>query len=146
MEISDILPVILTDDDSIPEGYPLKRFYALLDGPEFCGKYNWNLNLSEDLPDMLRGIGFADIHQQRRRLPLGRWARQPKQRLIGILYAEVLLEFVIAVLVKFKDLGLTRAEAQQLGDECRRCVNDPAIHAYMGWFCVWAQKPSSTGR
>lgn len=145
-EVSDTLQGIWTDDNSIPEHYALAKFFKLLRGVGFAEKYKWNVDLPETLPDVLQTIGFTNVHHQRRRMPIGRWAKQSKHRLEGLMYNEILMEFVAALLVKHNDLGLTQQEAEQLQEEAKREMYDSSIHAYMGWISVWAQKPVSPGQ
>jgi hypothetical protein len=144
IEVSDILPIFGSDDNTIPPNYAVEHFYDLLRAPgPFQRKYRWNLDIPPKIQEELLDVGFVNLHQERRRLPIGRWARAVQQRIAGIYFADVLMEFAAAALVLHKDLGLDENEATLLLEEMRRCISDPSIHAYVAWTVVWAQKPAT---
>jgi hypothetical protein len=138
------LPIFGCDDDTIPDDYPVSKFYKLLRGGPFFAKHKWNVDIAAHVPDILREAGFVNVSHQRRRLPIGFWPKDKVQREIGIHFANIFEEFLAAALVKYKDFGLEEHEAAKLGEDLKKAVYDPRIHVYMSWISVWAQKPPIT--
>ena len=141
--MSDIMPIVGSDDSTVPPDYPVAKFYDLLRTVTVnqSTSYKWNMDFPSRLPEVLQEAGFVNVHQDRRRIPIGRWPRAVQQRLVGLYFANVLREFAMATLVLYRELGLTEEEAVALLDDLKRCLARPSIHAYVAWTCVWAQKP-----
>lgn len=122
--------------------HPMLRFTSLL-RQYFAPLHQWNIDLAQSLPQLLQRVGFTDVNIRRHKIPIGAWARDQKQRELGLFMSKhVLWQFVKAVLVKWSDMGLpSRMEADILETDIRTAFDDPEIHTYMPWVSVWAQKP-----
>jgi len=142
VEVSEIFPFVGCDDGTLPPDYPVTRLYDLLRTASSSQlSYKWQMDLPSRLPEVLQEFGFINVHQDRRRVPIGRWPRAVQQRLIGLYFANILREFATAALVLHRDLGLSAEEAATLLDDIKKCVAKPSTHAYVAWTCVWGQKP-----
>jgi len=133
------------DDDTLPDYYGLVKFYDILRGPCSAG-YRWNLDFSPRLPEVLEELGYVNVQQQRRKLPIGGWPKDVAEREVGMHFAGILFEFVEAILLKHEDVNLTEHEASQLREEIKRSFYDPTIHAYVGWISVWGQRAATTNQ
>ena len=43
------------------------------------------------MPEVMREVGFVNIQQQRRKLPIGGWAKEPAEREIGMHFTGICL-------------------------------------------------------
>ncbi|KAF4918480.1 Secondary metabolism regulator LAE1 [Colletotrichum viniferum] len=143
IEFQDAGVKIGCDDHTIPEHYAPTRFMDLF-VRTFRTHFSWDLGIPLILPEILRNIGFVNIHCRTHKMPIGPWAKSRHQREIGLfLSKDVLWQLVRAVLVKWPQMGLTQQEAEAMEQDIRKAFHDTRIHAYLPWISVWAQKPSA---
>lgn len=142
VEFQDLSSNIECDDGTVKADHPMLTFMSLL-RHHFAPAHHWNLDLPQNLPPILQRIGFTNISIRRHKVPLGAWAREQKQRELGLFMSQhVLWQFVKAILIKWPDMGLpSKSEADLLQADVRRALDNPQIHAFMPWISVWAQKP-----
>ena len=114
--------------------------YRLVEGP-FTDIYGWNLQTSRHIPQLLEEAGFINVNIKHGRVPLGRWHHETRMREMGMFNQTVCGDWATALLGRPATLGLDEEEAVQLAQGLFDAMNNPAIHAYMDWVDVWAQKP-----
>ncbi|KAF3761970.1 S-adenosyl-L-methionine-dependent methyltransferase, partial [Cryphonectria parasitica EP155] len=141
------------DDDTLTPSTP----YAFRD---FCyymqlGLENLGLNLHTitRLPDILRSAGcdnadgqgrFDDVTEVRHKLPIGRWARDRRQREKGIWFLRmILLEGLSAICKRpfCQGLGWKDVQVEMFLVDVRRSLHDAGIHSYFPFTVVYGRKP-----
>ncbi|KAI3394087.1 hypothetical protein diail_3211 [Diaporthe ilicicola] len=136
------------DDNTLTETTP----YAFRD---FCyyvqmGVANLGLDLHmiSRLPQALRDAGYDDVTEARHKLPIGRWARDRKQRQKGIWFLRmILLEGLSAVAKRPLTLGLgwKAEQVEMFLVDVRKSLNDTGVHAYFPFSVVYGRKPLEGG-
>ncbi|KAK4191993.1 S-adenosyl-L-methionine-dependent methyltransferase [Podospora australis] len=141
VEIQDIYPKVGSDDNTMPEDYPPKKFYTTL-GPVLKELYGFDLSILENLPERLQRMGFINVERKVFHMPLGEWPRDKYLRMLGGYFREVFLDFVAAMAQRpLVEAGLDRAEIEELVTATKNAVANRRIHAYVPIHFVWAQKP-----
>lgn len=84
------------------------------------------------LADLIRGIGFRDVHIKRFRWPTNAWPKDPRHKELGLWNNENITSgwegFCMAPFTRA--LNWTREEVLLLMDQVRHEFNDKSIHAY----------------
>lgn len=136
------------DDNTLTDTTP----YAFRD---FCyyvqmGVANLGLDLHMigRLPGMLRDAGFDDVTEARHKLPIGRWARDRKQRQKGIWFLRMILMEGLSAIAKrplTQGLGWKAEQVEMFLVDVRKSLNDTGIHAYFPFSVVYGRKPLEGG-
>ena len=103
--------------------------------------YGWHFRIAIEVPKILEEIGFTNIQTRVWEVPIGRWHSEPRQREMGLFNQSLCDGFIPAILTKHEAMGMTVEEAQKLADDIGKAFNDTRIHAVMGYYAVWGQKP-----
>ncbi|KAH6856815.1 S-adenosyl-L-methionine-dependent methyltransferase [Chaetomium sp. MPI-CAGE-AT-0009] len=139
--IEDILPHVASDDNTVSPEHPLARFYSML-GPVLMDQYGFDLYIMEHLPDLLESLGFVNVQRKVFHMPVGEWARDPRMRLLGGYFREVVVDFVGAMAARpLMEAGFDREEIEDLVRDVTVEASNRRTHAYVQIHFVWAQKP-----
>ena len=77
--------IVVHCDDNTQK--PDSDIFRLADLATDMGKaINRNFRIAEQMADLLKGTGFADVQEQLYKLPLGRWSTDPRYKEIGNFY------------------------------------------------------------
>jgi hypothetical protein len=91
----------------------------------------------------MEGAGFVNVTQQRSKIPLGLWPRDPRLKKIGACSLLQFLEgfegFTLAGYTRV--LGWSKDQVQTLGHDVKRDALNPRIHSMFEYHVVYAQKP-----
>lgn len=136
------------DDNTLTETTP----YAFRD---FCyyvqmGVANLGLDLHmiNRLPQGLRDAGFDDVTEARHKLPIGRWARDRRQRQKGIWFLRMILMEGLSAIAKrplTQGLGWKAEQVEMFLVDVRKSLNDTGVHAYFPFTVVYGRKPLGAG-
>ncbi|KAG6361840.1 hypothetical protein INS49_010069 [Diaporthe citri] len=136
-----------SDDNTLTETTP----YAFRD---FCyyvqlGVANLGLDLHmiNRLPQGLRDAGFDDVTEARHKLPIGRWARDRRQRQKGIWFLRMILMEGLSAIAKrplTQGLGWKAEQVEMFLVDVRKSLNDTSVHAYFPFSVVYGRKPLET--
>lgn len=138
------------DDDTLTPGTP----YAFRDFCHYMHDGLARLGLDQftitRLPDLLRARGFADVTEVRHKLPIGRWARERRQREKGTWFLRMIIMEGLSGICKrafMHGLGWKESQVEMFLVEVRRSLNhhDGTVHAYFPFAVVYAQKPVDGG-
>ncbi|KAL6866874.1 S-adenosyl-L-methionine-dependent methyltransferase [Trichoderma novae-zelandiae] len=140
VEIQDVDGDVHTDDDTVPDDWPLKRFTEFM--LEAFAKFGTNAHAAVFGGQYLAEAGFVNIQHNYIKLPYGTWPKDKIMRLVGMYYRTACEEFFPAVgAVHFPMLGWDKAEMEVFFMQCRQAMRDPKVHAY-GKMHFWSgQKP-----
>ncbi|ROW00858.1 hypothetical protein VPNG_08295 [Cytospora leucostoma] len=132
------------DDATLTDATP----YAFRD---FCYYTQLGLaNLGLDLhmigriPAALRRSGYEDVTEVRHKLPIGRWAKDRRQRQKGIWFLRMILMEGLSAIAKRplgQGLGWKEAQIEMFLVDVRKSLNDSAVHAYFPFTIVYGRKP-----
>ncbi|KAM5360238.1 hypothetical protein ACJZ2D_013895 [Fusarium nematophilum] len=142
IEIHEVLPHVFSTDETVDDGHPMNKFYRLIEG-SFTNTYGWNLRFPYHIFTTLREIGFANVQQRHSHTPIGRWHHEAKMREMGIFTQNITEDWIVSLLSRTEVMGLSEAEAEELGQSVFDAFNNPRIHAQYDWIDCWAQKPLS---
>lgn len=133
-----------SDDNTLTETTP----YAFRD---FCyyvqmGVANMGLDLHmiNRLPQALRDAGYDDVTEARHKLPIGRWARDRRQRQKGIWFLRMILMEGLSAIAKrplTQGLGWKAEQVEMFLVDVRKSLNDTSVHAYFPFSVVYGRKP-----
>jgi hypothetical protein len=135
-----MVSTVYSEDGAVNSEHPLHKLYALIEG-SFATVYGWNLQIPNQLPGLLRELGFVNVSQKRNEIPLGRWHRDAKMREMGLFSQIIQAEWLPNMFVKHDALGITADEAQRLEKEILDAFDDCHLRTYQIWMDCWAQKP-----
>ncbi|CAJ0541509.1 Ff.00g080860.m01.CDS01 [Fusarium sp. VM40] len=140
VELQDVDGQVHTDDDSIPEDWPLKRFTEII--LQAFALYETNAHAAVFGGQYLAEAGFVNIKHNFIKLPYGTWPKDKVMRLVGMYYRTACEEFFPAIgNLHFPQLGWEKAEMEVFFAECRQSMRDPKVHAY-GKMHFWSgQRP-----
>ncbi|UKZ82566.1 hypothetical protein TrVFT333_010358 [Trichoderma virens FT-333] len=123
VELQDVDGDVHSDDNTIPEDWPLKKF-------------------TEYMLEAFAKFGFVNIQHNYIKLPYGTWPKDKIMRLVGMYYRTACEDFFPAVgAIHFPMLGWEKTEMEVFFMQCRQAMRDPKVHAY-GKMHFWSgQKP-----
>ncbi|QGI66844.1 hypothetical protein CEK26_010799 [Fusarium fujikuroi] len=140
VELQDVDGQVHTDDNSIPDDWPLKRFTEII--LQAFALYETNAHAAVFGAQYLAEAGFVNIKHNYIKLPYGTWPKDKVMRLVGMYYRTACEEFFPAIgNLHFPQLGWGKDEMEVFFAECRQSMRDPNVHAY-GKMHFWSgQKP-----
>ncbi|KUI53492.1 Phosphoethanolamine N-methyltransferase 1 [Cytospora mali] len=107
-----------------------------------------DLHMISRLPDELRDSGYDDITEVRHKLPIGRWAKDRRQRQKGIWFLRMILMEGLSAIAKrplSQGLGWKEAQIEMFLVDVRKSLNDSGVHAYFPFTIVYGRKPLESG-
>ncbi|ROW01261.1 hypothetical protein VMCG_05951 [Cytospora schulzeri] len=107
-----------------------------------------DLHMIGRLPGELRGAGYDDITEVRHKLPIGRWAKDRRQRQKGIWFLRMILMEGLSAIAKrplSQGLGWKEAQIEMFLVDVRKSLNDSSVHAYFPFTIVYGRKPLDGG-
>lgn len=107
-----------------------------------------DLHMINRLPQGLRDAGFDDVTEARHKLPIGRWARDRRQRQKGIWFLRMILMEGLSAVAKrplMHGLGWKAEQVEMFLVDVRKSLNDTSIHAYLPFSVVYGRKPLEAG-
>lgn len=95
------------------------------------------------LPEDLDHMGFANVERRIFHIPIGEWPRDPRLRMIGGYFREIVWDLVLAMAAKpFVEAGIDQAEIDDIVQGVANTLGNKRFHAYMPFHIIWAQKPT----
>ncbi|KAJ0131716.1 hypothetical protein HZ326_25186 [Fusarium oxysporum f. sp. albedinis] len=140
VELQDVDGQVHTDDNSIPDDWPLKRFTEII--LQAFALYETNAHAAVFGGQYLAEAGFVNIKHNFIKLPYGTWPKDKVMRLVGMYYRTACEEFFPAIgNLHFPQLGWGKDEMEVFFAECRQSMRDPKVHAY-GKMHFWSGQKS----
>ncbi|KAH8654208.1 S-adenosyl-L-methionine-dependent methyltransferase [Ilyonectria robusta] len=129
IELQDIDHQCHSDDDTIPDNWPVTQLYDLL--VDAFQRFGGNARAADLGGEYLTNAGFINIQHNYVKLPFGPWPLDKKKRYVGQFYREACKEFFPALAARhFPKMGWTSAETEVFLAECREAMKDCSVHAY----------------
>lgn len=128
------------DDGTMPDDYPVKVFYELLQ-KAFRG-FGTDVHISTNLVPKLEAAGFVNIKEEIIKVPIGTWAKNKTLRLVGLYWRTAIMDLLPAMAGRpFLSLGMSKAEIEVFLASVRKALLDTKVHSYVNIHFVYGQKP-----
>ncbi|KAK3326711.1 hypothetical protein B0H66DRAFT_581072 [Apodospora peruviana] len=142
IELQELSGEPLCDDGTMPDNDPVKYVYDLTETG--FAKFGMNIKIPKILGPMLEEAGFTNIKCIVKKVPIGVWAKDKTQRLIGMYQKIAVLDFLPVMAGRpFDAAGLSPVEAQVTVAHARKALEDTSVHRYFNYYFWYAQKPTS---
>ncbi|CZR64037.1 related to methyltransferase [Phialocephala subalpina] len=141
IEIQDHENTFYCDDGSMPEDYTPKQMFSYVQqGLALFGK-DTTAMLSVD--DKLVAAGFTNITHRIFKLPVGPWAKDKKQKMLGLFWRTIIMDGLqgIALGILGRALKWSPEEVEVYLVDIRKQMMRKDIHTYWPYHVVTAQKP-----
>jgi len=108
-----------------------------------CEKIGRTMDPAPSMKKWAEEAGFVNVKEQRYRLPIGSWPKDPRLKEVGTLMGVNFIEGVEAFTgVLFKDvLGWSAEEVSRLNNEVKTAVKRGDAHAIFDFLVITGQKP-----
>ncbi|TGO41073.1 hypothetical protein BHYA_0027g00510 [Botrytis hyacinthi] len=133
-------------DDGTGELAPsFQKWQAGLD--EASRLFGRDLNVAMKFKDWLEEAGFEAVVERHWRLPMAPWARDRRNKEIGLYMQQNMLDATVAYgMAHFtRVLGWSPEEYQVLAAGVRNEFKDPRVHNWCNMYIVYGRKPLSSG-
>ncbi|KAF7895560.1 uncharacterized protein EAF01_009522 [Botrytis porri] len=133
-------------DDGTGELAPsFQKWQAGLD--EASRLFGRDLNVAMKFKDWLEEAGFEAVVERHWRLPMAPWARDRRNKEIGLYMQQNMLDATVAYgMAHFtRILGWSPEEYQVLAAGVRNEFKDPRVHNWCNMYIVYGRKPISSG-
>ncbi|KAH8155419.1 uncharacterized protein LAJ45_00429 [Morchella importuna] len=141
VDLSEYDMHLFSDDGTYHEGLGLYKFYDLVN--QAAAESGRVFNIAGSLKASIEAAGFINVHQEMRKIPVGTWPADQKQKTMGayiLLTAESAFDaFGMRLLTNFHGMEVT--EVNKLVNSAKKDVHDRRIHSYSKHHLYWAQKP-----
>ncbi|KAE8148337.1 S-adenosyl-L-methionine-dependent methyltransferase [Aspergillus avenaceus] len=140
-EIQAVTSPFLSDDNTLEQAEAAQLWMKnLVEGLRKFGKPIDNVGTWKD---KLKKVGFVDVHQEIRKMPIGQWPKDPKLKEIGKYQAvqelQVIDSYTPALFSRV--LGWSPPEIQVLIAKVKSELRNSSIHLYLPVYFVWGRKP-----
>ncbi|KAK5998338.1 Methyltransferase pytC [Cladobotryum mycophilum] len=135
-----VLPATWEDGTEAPD-HPISVLYERMNQGSYAQVYGWEVFLPKRLPEVLRDAGFVNVQEKHTHVPIGRWHSERRSREMGMLNHTIIIDWVAAVMNKYRELGMNEDEADKFVGELLDAMDNNRMHARLDWAAFWAQKP-----
>ncbi|KAB8075865.1 S-adenosyl-L-methionine-dependent methyltransferase [Aspergillus leporis] len=106
-------------------------------------KFGKTLRIVDESRQRMIDAGFANVVEQRYKLPIGPWPKDQHLKNLGRYFRLVFEESLEmwAMMLWTKVLGWSREEVEVIFMKMRQALSDPSLHAYLEISVVYGQKP-----
>ncbi|CAJ2505888.1 Uu.00g000180.m01.CDS01 [Anthostomella pinea] len=139
-EFQESVNVLYSEDGSLKPDDPMALMMTHL--TVACDKIGRTMDPAPSFRRWAEDAGFARITEDRRKLPIGGWPRDPRLKEVGTLMGFNFIEGVAAfTAVLFCDvLGWSREEVEVFNAEVRKASKNLDVHPIFDFLVVSAQK------
>ncbi|EON95636.1 putative umta methyltransferase family protein [Phaeoacremonium minimum UCRPA7] len=110
---------------------------------EGAGRFGKPLDNAHEWVEKLRSVGFVDVQEEIRKVPIGSWPKDPTLKEIGKVQAfqesQLIESYTPGIFSRV--LGWGETEIQVLISKVKRDLKNPAFHLYLPVYFVWGRKP-----
>ena len=141
VEFQESANTLYSEDGSLrPDNMMVKMMDGLM---EACDKIGRTMDPAPSMRKWTEEAGFVKVQEQRFKLPIGPWPRDPRLKEIGTLMRVNFVEGVEAFTAAlFKDvLGWSQEEVSALNDGVKAAALRMDVHPLFDFLVVTAQKP-----
>ncbi|KAI1840310.1 hypothetical protein JX265_013755 [Neoarthrinium moseri] len=128
------------DDGSMRDDSPFKIFMDKT-GEALSKAYGFQWRVANIMEGILRQQGFVNINCNKYKMPLGKWPKNKKLRLIGECMREIVSDLIDAMGAKPLREIMGDAEVRKLVVDSKAELAGYESHMYVEYFFWYAQKP-----
>ncbi|KAF2655659.1 S-adenosyl-L-methionine-dependent methyltransferase [Lophiostoma macrostomum CBS 122681] len=132
---------IRSDDDTYEKAESTRQWQTL--GNEASKRFKKELTMADTLKGRMLDAGFVDVHEKIVNVPIGPWAKDPKQKEVGRYQRELMTIGVEPYTFGFigKLLGWSEEECRVLIAKVVSEMRDKSLHLYVRFFFTYGRKP-----
>ncbi|KAK8191283.1 S-adenosyl-L-methionine-dependent methyltransferase [Phyllosticta capitalensis] len=141
IELQDLSVPPRCDDGSAPSDSAMLEISSLF--ARAAGMVGLDMQAPSKFPQMLRDIGFEDIHTRRYKWPIGPWAKGSKEKLLGRWALQDCFDGMQGGTMAFftRVLKMKPEEVEARLAEARKEMKGQKTHLYLPVFFTYARKP-----
>ncbi|KAJ4188377.1 hypothetical protein NW755_006535 [Fusarium falciforme] len=141
IELQAAYPPLKSDDDTGDKATDFHKWVNTI--CDASAKFGKPLTCAPEWKAKLEEVGFVDVHQEIRKVPMGPWPKDPKLKEIGkfqaVQEAQVIDSYTPGLFGRV--LGWSEEEIQVFIAKVKRDLKDPTIHLYQQLYFIWGRKP-----
>ncbi|WAO91460.1 Hypothetical protein NCS54_00893300 [Fusarium falciforme] len=141
IELQAAYPPLKSDDDTGDKATDFHKWVNTI--CDASAKFGKPLTCAPEWKTKLEEVGFVDVHQEIRKVPMGPWPKDPKLKEIGkfqaVQEAQVIDSYTPGLFGRV--LGWSEEEIQVFIAKVKRDLKDPTIHLYQQLYFIWGRKP-----
>ncbi|RSL55526.1 hypothetical protein CEP53_007083 [Fusarium sp. AF-6] len=143
IELQAAYPPLKSDDDTGDKATDFHKWVNTI--CDASAKFGKPLTGAPEWRAMLEEVGFVDVQQEIRKVPMGPWPKDPKLKEIGkfqaVQEAQVIDSYTPGLFGRV--LGWNEEEIQVFVAKVKRDLKDPNIHLYQQLYFIWGRKPEA---
>ncbi|KAH8896408.1 S-adenosyl-L-methionine-dependent methyltransferase [Thozetella sp. PMI_491] len=141
IEMSDIVCELKSDDNTVPENSPLKKWTEL--SLEASKKLGRSIDSAKQYKDQLEAAGFVNVTAVQYKWPLNPWPADPKYKELGTWTQHNMLGGIsgLSMALYTRGHGWTMDELEAFLVDVRKEWKLKSIHGYWPIYVVYGQKP-----
>ena len=142
IEWHDPLPMVTSDDDSIPPNWAYAEWEHDLN--RAAKSVGYPVRVAHKMKRWMEEAGYVDVHEHINKLPIGKWPRDPELKNIGLLWGQAVSGGLSAISNKVFHDGLdwNRAMLETFLVSVRQSLAMKGVHAYHKLYVVCGRRPS----
>ncbi|KAI8664798.1 hypothetical protein NCS56_00913700 [Fusarium sp. Ph1] len=141
IELQAAYPPLKSDDDTGDKATDFHKWVNTI--CDASAKFGKPLTCAPEWKTKLEEVGFVDVQQEIRKVPMGPWPKDPKLKEIGkfqaVQEAQVIDSYTPGLFGRV--LGWSEEEIQVFIAKVKRDLKDPTIHLYQQLYFIWGRKP-----
>lgn len=141
VEFQESANTLYSEDHTLrPDNMMVKMMDGLMAA---CDKIGRTMDPAPSMAKWATEAGFANVKQQKFKLPIGTWPKDPRLKEIGTLMGINFVDGVDAfTAVLFKDvLGWEQENVTALNEGVKKAVQDTSVHPMFDFLIITGQKP-----
>ncbi|KAL5601219.1 uncharacterized protein BROUX77_005468 [Berkeleyomyces rouxiae] len=140
IECTEFDGFLMCNDGTMPDDHAPKVFLELV--AKSLKGVGINFHIGPHLEPLLKQAGFVNVEKRTYPVAIGKWAKAPQQRYLGMYMVEVLSQlFESAKSRALLKLGLSQKELDDLTESAIAGLDDHRRHAYINIQVYIGQKP-----
>ncbi|KAH6953009.1 S-adenosyl-L-methionine-dependent methyltransferase [Fusarium avenaceum] len=139
-EIQGVAAPFLSDDGTAEKAVNAQLWLNTL--CEGAAKFGKPLDSAPSWKSKMEAAGFVDIHEEVRKIPIGKWPKDPKLKEIGrfqaIQAAQAIESYTPQIFSNV--LGWSQEEIQVFVAKAKNEIKDPSVHLYFPVHILWGRR------
>lgn len=140
MEMQEYHCEVYSDDGSLDEAIWLKNWVEEMN--EASKRFGKELKTANKVKTFMQDAGFADVHEEIYKCPIGPWAKGRRYKELGIYYRaqfhDAVEPFTLALFTRV--LGYSSDQAKVTIERVKQDLLNPKVHLYGHYHFVWGKR------
>ena len=146
LELHEIHPKPCCDDATMPADWKFAEWESKLN---YASKNKLEpsrpIRVAENLKEWMEAAGYVDVAEQRYKIPVSAWPRDPRMKKVGEWYGQNWVQGLPGfsyMLFGKEGYGWTREEIELMMVDVRKAMKQKSVHAYMFYHVVCGRRPA----